>query len=75
MGLSYLLGIYFRYFENYNRTYGTLGEVIALMTWLYWVYFILLVGGELNAGLAKERNGEQSESRTPPPARRTDSVA
>jgi membrane protein len=61
MGLSYLLGVYFRYFENYNRTYGTLGGMMALMTWLYWAYFILLVGGELNAQLAKERNSEQSE--------------
>jgi membrane protein len=54
MGLSYLLGIYFRYFENYNRIYGTLGGVMALMTWLYWAYFILLAGGELNAELTKE---------------------
>lgn len=55
MGLSGLLGIYFRHFGNYNRTYGTLGGVMALMTWLYWAYFILLVGGELNAELEKER--------------------
>ncbi|MFY9947760.1 MAG: YihY/virulence factor BrkB family protein [Candidatus Sulfotelmatobacter sp.] len=54
MGLSYLLGIYFRYFENYNRIYGTLGGVMALMTWLYWAYFILLAGGELNSELTKE---------------------
>ena len=59
-GLSYLLGIYFRYFENYNRTYGTLGGVLALMTWLYYAYFILLAGGELNAELAKARNAVYS---------------
>ncbi|MGA9393287.1 MAG: YihY/virulence factor BrkB family protein [Candidatus Sulfotelmatobacter sp.] len=53
IGLSYLLGIYFHYFGNYNRTYGTLGGVMALMTWLYWAYFILLVGGKLNAELMK----------------------
>lgn len=57
IGLSYLLGIYFRYFGNYNRTYGTLGGVVALMTWLYWAYFILLVGGELNAELIRAREG------------------
>jgi len=54
MGLSYLLGIYFRHFENYNRIYGTLGGLMALMTWLYWAYFILLAGGEFNAELTKE---------------------
>ena len=51
---SYLLGIYFRHFANFNRTYGTLGGFIALMTWLYWTSFVLLVGAELNAELAKE---------------------
>ena len=53
-GLSFLLGIYFRHFANYNRTYGTLGGFVAFMTWLYWTSFILLVGAELNAELAKE---------------------
>jgi membrane protein len=54
MGLSLLLGIYFRHFANYNRIYGTLGGLIALMTWLYWAYFIFVVGGQLNAELEKE---------------------
>lgn len=52
-GLSHLLGVYFRHFANYNRTYGTLGGLIALMVWLYWTSFALLVGAELNAELAK----------------------
>jgi membrane protein len=59
IALSDLLGIYFRYFGNYNRTYGTLGGVMALITWLYWAYFILLAGGELNAQLAKARKSSQ----------------
>jgi membrane protein len=53
-GLSLLLSLYFRYFANFNRTYGTLGGMIALMTWLYWTSFVLLVGAELNAELAKQ---------------------
>lgn len=52
--LSFLLGIYFRHFADFNRTYGTLGGVIALMTWLYWTSFALLVGAELNSELAKQ---------------------
>jgi membrane protein len=59
IGMSYLLGIYFRHFAHYNRTYGTLGGFIAMMTWLYWTSFVLLVGAELNAELAKEsKQGE-----------------
>jgi membrane protein len=53
IGLSYLLGVYFRSFANFNKTYGTLGAAVALMVWLYWTGFAMLVGAELNAELAK----------------------
>ena len=53
-GLSLLLSLYFRHFANFNRTYGTLGGMIALMTWLYWASFVLLVGAEISAELAKQ---------------------
>jgi membrane protein len=53
IGLSYLLGLYFRTFANLNKTYGSLGAVVALMVWLYWTGFAMLVGAELNAELAK----------------------
>jgi membrane protein len=62
MGLSFLLGLYFRYFANYNKIYGTLGGVMALMTWLYWAFFIFLAGGELNAELAKAGRAEASRA-------------
>ena len=54
IGLSYLLGFYFRHVANFGRTYGTLAGFIAFMTWFYWNSFALLVGAELNAELAKE---------------------
>ena len=54
LGLSYLLGIYFRTFAHFNKTYGTLGAGVALMVWLYWTGFALLVGAELNAEFAKK---------------------
>src|SRR5215831_2041878 len=53
IGLSSLLGIYFRHFAGFNKIYGTLGGAIALMVWLYWTGFALLVGAILNAELAK----------------------
>lgn len=62
--LSYLLGIYFRHFADFSRTYGTLGGLIALMTWLYWTSFALLVGAELNAELAKQSEKGCIESRS-----------
>ena len=53
LALSYLLGLYFRPFANFNKTYGTLAAGIAMMTWLYWTGFAMLVGAELNSELAK----------------------
>jgi membrane protein len=54
VGLSYALGVYFRSFAHFNKTYGTIGAVIALMVWLYWNGFVMLVGAQLNCQLAKE---------------------
>jgi membrane protein len=54
VGLSYALGIYFRSFAHFNKTYGTVGAIIALMVWLYWNSFVMLVGAQLNCQLAKE---------------------
>jgi len=33
---------------SYDKTYGSLGSVIALMMWLYLSVFVLLLGAELN---------------------------
>ena len=67
IALSYLLGIYFRHFGNFNKTYGTLGAAVALMIWLYWTGFAMLVGAELNEELAKiSKEGKLQEKHEPP---------
>lgn len=68
IALSYLLGVYFRHFAHFNKTYGTLGAGIALMVWLYWTGFAMLVGAELNAELAKVSRHGKIEERHQPPA-------
>src|SRR5581483_1060350 len=76
IGLSYLLGIYFRQFANFNKTYGTLGAAIALMIWLYWTGFAMLVGAELNAELAKiTKKGKLPEKHEPPAITKIDIAA
>ena len=76
IGLSYLLGMYFRHFANFNKTYGTLGAAIALMVWLYWTGFAMLVGAELNAELAKiSRHSRVQEKHEPPAITRIDLAA
>ena len=76
IGLSYLLGVYFRHFANFNKTYGTLGATIALMVWLYWTGFAMLVGAELNSELAKiSREGPVQEKHEPSPITKIDLAA
>ena len=42
---------YVQNFGNYNKTYGTIGAVIVLLTWMYLSMVVLLAGGELAAEL------------------------
>jgi membrane protein len=76
IALSYLLGIYFRHFANFNKTYGTLGAAVALMIWLYWTGFAMLVGAELNSELAKiSKEGKLEEKRELPAITKIDLAA
>ncbi len=47
-------GLYVSRFGNYNATYGSLGAVVVLLTWLYLSAFVLLMGAELNSELEKK---------------------
>jgi membrane protein len=50
-GLATLIfRLYVQHFPP-NRTYGTIGAVMVLLTWMYVVSVVLLVGGELNSEL------------------------
>ncbi len=47
-------GLYVSRFGNYNATYGSLGAVVVLLTWLYLSGYVLLMGAELNSELEKK---------------------
>ena len=47
-------GLYVANFGNYNATYGSLGAVVILLTWLYLSSYILLFGAELNSELERQ---------------------
>lgn len=46
---SLLFSFYVNNFRAYEKIYGSLGGVIALISWLYISTFIILLGGEFNA--------------------------
>ena len=39
--------LYVQHFGSFNRTYGAIGGVILLLSWMYYTMFVLLIGGEL----------------------------
>ena len=38
-----------RHFGSYNATYGSIGAMIILLTWMYLTSFLVLLGAEINA--------------------------
>lgn len=49
--VTLLFRLYVTEFATYNKTYGTIGGVIVLLTWMYLTMIVLLAGGELNSEL------------------------
>lgn len=53
IGATMLFRAYVVNFGNYNQTYGTIGGVIVLLSWMYISMVVVLVGGELTCELHK----------------------
>lgn len=50
---SMCFAFYVNNFNNYSKTYGSIGAVIVLMVWLFLTSVIILIGGEINGLIAK----------------------
>jgi membrane protein len=46
-----LFRLYVQHFGAFNKTYGTIGGVIALLSWMYYTMLVVLAGGELASEL------------------------
>jgi len=49
----YMFSFYLTNFATYNRLYGSIGTMIAIMLWLLITSIIILIGFEVNVALAK----------------------
>ncbi len=55
-------GFYVSKFGNYNATYGSLGAIVVMLTWLYLSSYVLLFGAELNAELEQQTAEDSTTS-------------
>jgi membrane protein len=61
--------IYVANFNSYDKTYGSLGGVVILLTWLYLSALMVLFGAAINAQSEKQTRKDSTEG---PPARMGD---
>jgi membrane protein len=47
--LTWAFGVYVGHFTNYRASYGSLGAVVALLTWMYLSAYAFVFGAELNS--------------------------
>jgi membrane protein len=51
LGVSYGFSFYVTNFGSYNKVYGSIGVLIALMVWIQLITVVLLLGYEINASI------------------------
>ena len=60
LAVSYGFSAYLTRFGSYNKLYGSIGVLIALMVWIQLLATVLLLGYELNATLHQQQHGPAS---------------
>ena len=61
-GISYVFSVCVNNFNNYSKTYGSLGGIFILLLWIYWSSIIILLGGEFNAAYASRFPGSKIDT-------------
>ena len=64
--LTLVFGYYVTSVADYNATYGSLGAVIALLTWMYLSAYVFVIGAELNSEI-EHQTAKDSTTGEPEP--------
>jgi membrane protein len=64
---SFGFGLYVANFASYDKTYGSLGAIIAFLVWLYLSNSALMLGVEINAEVQKGRQLQAGHPDPDPP--------
>jgi len=63
LAASVLFSLYLSNFANYNRFYGSIGAVMALLMWFYLTAYLVLMGAVLNLRLRRRRERRAADLR------------
>ncbi len=66
LGGSALFSLYVSSFASYEKSYGSLGAVVALLIWLYVTCFVVLLGAAINAEM-EHQTARDSTTGAPKP--------
>ncbi len=64
--LTIAFGFYVGHFTNYHASYGSLGAVVALLTWIYLSAYAFIIGAELNSEI-EHQTAKDSTTGSPEP--------
>lgn len=70
VAVSALFAFYVDNFGSYSKTYGSIGAVIVLLTWMYLTGLFLLLGGEINSEIEHAAAGGKAEGEKTLPEKR-----
>ena len=58
--------VYVAHFNSYDKTYGSLGGVVVMLTWLYLSAFVTLFGAVINAQAERQTEGDSTVGHAKP---------
>lgn len=58
--ITNLFSYYLSNFASYNRLYGAIGTLIALMVWFYLIALILILGFDINASIEESKEASNN---------------